>query len=65
MTPATKLAALEKLAEKALKLGRTPYKPPGGIGTGDMVMVGLMDWNRLLRFARFAAATTAEKGRKG
>ncbi len=63
MSMREKLGALEKLGKRALRLSRKPAMPLG-VGSGDMVLVGLMDWNRMLRLARFAAGDNAEEETK-
>ena len=48
----TRTKTLEAIARRALSLDRHPQQPEGGMQTGDMVIVGMRDWHRLLRLAR-------------
>ena len=48
-----KIKHIEKLAEKALRLDREVRQPTGGMRTGDMLEVGMRDWYRVLRLAKY------------
>lgn len=48
-----KLKSLSRQADRALQLDREPQMP-SGMSTGDMLVVGVRDWHRLMRLARAA-----------
>lgn len=51
-----RVAEYQRTAKRAINLDREPRQPgSGGMSTGDMISVGMHDWHRLLRLARWIA----------
>ena len=60
-----KLENIERMARSALPLTREPRPPTGGMRTGDMIEVGMRDWFKLLRLAKYAASDPTDGGEEG